>query len=349
MRLDPNRGFSSIFDAFDLGSSGEVYAINREGYALSRLEYQAELIQSQRLKASTSILNVRMPNYVLEHILPPLLDGDIAFDDHNINEYIDYRDAKVLGSWRWLKDFDIGLGAEIDSAEVLYDYFSIRDLLIATLTVALTTIVFISGFMMVIGRRAHEVASRSQAELEALVKERTDQLEKSENDTRSTLMSAPIAMVMIDTSGNIYEANIAAMEMLGGNRAQLIGSAFKQTFVDDQQTLVGDAINHYLARPAQQTLLEDHELQIRAQNQNLFYVEISLTPLVLSAGSLHVVAIKDITAAQEAAQALRDASQAKSDFLANMEPRNSHAHECDHRHESFSATNPTQSQSPQLR
>ena len=202
VRLDPSQGFSSAFQSSNIGNTGEVYAVNIEGKIISKSRFEAKLIESGVIKNSlSSILHLEISDFAKQHILPKTIVSDT---DYYIRDYLDYRDEKVMGDWRWLDQFDIAIVAEIDIDEVLYDYHGVRNLLTLTLVFALATIIAIAGFMLYVGQRAYILANRSKVELEALVTERTSELEnkqtqlkRSEQDTKQPLLPCYLLTIMV--------------------------------------------------------------------------------------------------------------------------------------------------------
>ncbi|MBW8192251.1 response regulator [Neiella marina] len=324
LRIDPGRGFSKAFGSSDIGSTGEVYAVNQQGWMLTRSRFEAAMLERGELSgSSTSILSVQVAPDLTKQILGG--DSKKGRFDKNIHEYLDYRGEKVLGSWRWLPQFGFGVVAEIDLEEVLYDFEGVRELLLFTLFITLTTIVSITVFTLVVGRHAHEVSTRSRAELEDLVNERTqelnakqERLKQSEKDTQLILHSAPTAMFTQNNQGEIQQANQAACGLIGMSEEKLKTRQFIDFFIAEQQSLVRSAIDNYLLAPKPQDLLRDEELQIQLLHGERVYVEASLTPIQLSNELLTIISVRDVSADYQASQALRDANQAKSDFLANM-------------------------------
>ncbi|GGA88408.1 hypothetical protein GCM10011369_33200 [Neiella marina] len=324
LRIDPSRGFSKNFRSSDIGSTGEVYAINRDGWMLTRSRFETIMLERGELGDNlSSILSVQVDPKLAEQMLGNN-DGRKALDT-NHHEYLDYRGERVLGSWRWLPQFGFGTVAEIDLDEVLYDFEGARELLIFTLVITLSTIISITIFTSVVGRQAHEISTRSRAELEGLVEDRTrelnakqERLKQSERDTREILSRAPTAMFTQNAAGEIQQVNLAACRLFAMSEEKLKTRQFADFFIEQQRTLVRAAIDNHLLDPKPQDLLSDETLQIKLLHGELKYVEASLTPIQLAEQPETIISIRDVSADHEASQALRDANKAKSDFLANM-------------------------------
>ncbi|TAA45844.1 response regulator [Corallincola spongiicola] len=324
-RFDPKAGFSSVFRAARIGQTGEVYAINSAGEFITRSRFETEMIENGQLKGSlTSILALEITPAARANLLNAVMQPD-QIGHKRVQGYLNYRNDQVIGEWHWLEDFGIATVAEVRTDEVLKNYRNIANLMMATLVVALITILSIAGFMLYVGQRAHEVNTRSRSQLEQLVSERTEELQvkqallaQSEQDTRTLLDSAPTAMLTLTTDGTVVQANQEAITLLQRSEQTICNGSFVELFLPSQQHEVTEALGGYFADSKTQELLPDTTLQCPLPNGQTIFVEVSLTPIQLSDEILTVIAIRNVTAAHEAAQALKDASQAKSDFLANM-------------------------------
>ncbi|WP_406610105.1 response regulator [Agarivorans sp. JK6] len=324
LRLDPRAGFSNAFHASNVGSSGELYALNQQGLMITRNRFEAQLLEERRLGDSlTTILAVQIERELLTEFMEDVSNKD-AFDT-NVNEYIDYHGEQVLGSWRWLPQFGIFTVAEIDIEEVLYDYRSVREIMIGAVFIALLVISAIAGFMLYVGRRSYELSLRSQDELESLVRERTAELEqnqallaRSEKDTRRMLDRAPTAMLALDSNARVVQTNKAAEQLLSRQPSELEQLNLGDLLDLDERQLLDQALQAYQSAPQAIDFLEDHQLRVVTGEQHLVQVKVALTPIELSSETLTIVSLRDVSNEIKAANALRDASQAKSDFLANM-------------------------------
>ncbi len=134
LRIDPERDFTQILQLGQLGASGETYAINREGLFLSNSRFDEELILDGFLPDqpnSKSILQlqardpggdmtkgfrpkVRRSELPLTKMAAEVTQGQSGID---VEGYNDYRGVPVVGAWRWLSKYEIGVATEMDAAE----------------------------------------------------------------------------------------------------------------------------------------------------------------------------------------------------------------------------------------
>nr|WP_253912564.1 response regulator [Vibrio sp. B1Z05] len=322
--IDPRAGFSNLFRISNIGRTGEQFAISREGIMLSRNRFESKLLEDGILGDNlTSILSITMDSKLLEQTFAqhPL---DVE-NDTNLENYQDYLDKLVMGSWRWIPDIEIGIVAQIDMDEVLSDYRATREVLLGLLIIALIVIIAIASFMMFVGRRSYLLSQRSKSELEALVQTRTSELEQnqqllsiSEKNTKAMMQEAPSAILMEDDKGEIIQVNLAASQLLEKSEPELLNSSFAQLFSADIEKQVKEAMDRFWLKDEPIELLKDQQLTLNSSSGELVYLKVMLTPILLSSGRFTLISIQDITSLISAANAMKEASNAKSNFLANM-------------------------------
>lgn len=133
-RIPPEKEFSRILQLGKFGGTGETYAFDSNGLMVSNSRFDESLILNGLIADevdSRSLLKllIRDPGGDItagfrpdkrRHELPftYLVEEAIAGRSGvNVEGYRDYRGVMSVGAWRWLPDFDIGIGAEIDHGE----------------------------------------------------------------------------------------------------------------------------------------------------------------------------------------------------------------------------------------
>lgn len=133
--MAPERGFSRILNAAHTGRTGEVYAFSSQGLLLSQSLFDDQLKQIGLLPdepRSRSILQVELrdpqvdltagessPTRRSEQPLTRLAREAVTGEDGvDADGYRDYRGVPVVGAWRWIAEYDLGVAAEIDADEV---------------------------------------------------------------------------------------------------------------------------------------------------------------------------------------------------------------------------------------
>ena len=128
-RIDPFDDFTAILQRGRLSDSGETYAFDRQGILISNSRFDSQLQQMGLLPSGqSSILNISIRNpddntgnlsTLINHpaLIPLTKMADSAIQgNHSINVkgYNDYRGIKVVGTWLWDKDLNMGITTEID-------------------------------------------------------------------------------------------------------------------------------------------------------------------------------------------------------------------------------------------
>jgi len=143
LRIRPEDQFSKILRVARFGKTGETYAFDRNGLMLSQSRFDDELKQIGLLvdqPDSRSILTVQVRDPQVnmaegerpklrraEQPLTRLAEQAVAGEDgYDADGYRDYRGAPSVGAWRWLKDFDFGVGTEVDVAEAFQPVYILR-------------------------------------------------------------------------------------------------------------------------------------------------------------------------------------------------------------------------------
>jgi PAS domain S-box-containing protein len=117
---------------------------------------------------------------------------------------------------------------------------------------------------------------------------------------RGLLEAAPDAMVVVDQRGRIVLLNVQAEKQFGYSRDELIGQKVKSIIPEGfAERLIADALRSAEDALAQQ-IGTGIELTARRKDRSEFPIEIMLSPLESSEGTLITAAIRDITARKQA-------------------------------------------------
>lgn len=143
LRILPHRDFTRILATARSGQSGETYAFNRDGVLLSESRFDDELKAMGLLADSPEarsllaldlrdpLLDLREGRRMLKRraelpFTEAVADALTGKDGVNVQGYRDYRGVPVVGAWRWLPDFQIGLVTEMDQSEALAPVWTVR-------------------------------------------------------------------------------------------------------------------------------------------------------------------------------------------------------------------------------
>lgn len=113
---------SKIMQSIKIGESGETYLINKDGVMVTESKYTNKLKENNLIEKRTS-LELKVVDQITGNLTiaaERCLNGERGYNGFGYN---DYRGVKVIGYWRWIPEYDMGLIAEIDMEEgfgVLY-------------------------------------------------------------------------------------------------------------------------------------------------------------------------------------------------------------------------------------
>lgn len=138
----------------------------------------------------------------------------------------------------------------------------------------------------------------------------------SDGVAKHLLDAAPDPSIVIDADGLIQYANERVRDVLGYEPAELIGESVEILLPERFQKLHPDHRLGYFNNPSPRPMGSDLNLCARRKDGNEIPVEISLSPVSASDRNLVFATVRDVTTQKELQQQLRDASRAKSRFLA---------------------------------
>jgi protein-histidine pros-kinase len=130
------------------------------------------------------------------------------------------------------------------------------------------------------------------------------------------LNAAPDPTVIVDQQGTIIYANARVTEVLGYSNQELIGQTVEMLLPERSRDAHPGHRESFFSRPNARAMGNALELHALRKDGTEIPVEISLSPVKTSNGTLVSSAIRDISAQKEIAQQLVEANRAKSRFLA---------------------------------
>lgn len=189
--IDPTQDFTRILSVARIGETGNTYAFNRQGVLLSDSRFEEQLKELGLLPnapGAQSILNLQIRDpggdltrgykpdrppagWPLTKMAAAAASGKNAMD---LEGYRDYRGVKVMGAWRWLPEYDLGVATEVSEAEALQ---AIRPLLFAYRILfwllVLTVVAFVITYAIIrrLRLRIHEAQQIDRYRLEKKIGE----------------------------------------------------------------------------------------------------------------------------------------------------------------------------------
>jgi hypothetical protein len=143
LRIRPEDHFTRILQVVRFGKSGETYAFDENGLLLSQSRFDDELkrlglLVDQPDARSILTVEIRDPQVNMaqgerpklrraEQPLTRLAAAAVQGEDgHDADGYRDYRGVPSVGAWRWLPEYDFGIGTEVDVAEAFRPVYILR-------------------------------------------------------------------------------------------------------------------------------------------------------------------------------------------------------------------------------
>ncbi|WOT05533.1 response regulator [Shewanella youngdeokensis] len=324
--------FSTILSAGFVGRSSETYAIDNQGLLLSNVRFEDDLKQIGLINDNqSSSLNLRIadpgtnligmkqqadPSWPLTYMAQQLVNKQSG---SNLTGYRDYRGSPVLGSWVWNDLLGVGLVAEVDIREAFSLLETFKYSVWSLLTLSLVLLIGSTLFTLRIGTRATRALVNARIELEALVKERTAELQVNMQRTQAIIDNASDGIIMVNDHGLIQEFSPAAESIFGYQKRELLGTnitALMDLPFHDQYTMA-------MAKSQSDNVLL--ELQGHCKNTTEIDIEVAVSETRLAQEIMYTAIVRDATLRKEAERELtsaklkaEEATKAKSDFLANM-------------------------------
>lgn len=173
LRIPPEREFTRILQLGRVGESGETYAFNKDGTMVSNSRFDHSLILNGILAdqaESQSILNLQLRDPggdMMEGFRPTKRRAEMPLtkmvetavsgkDGVDVEGYSDYRGVPVVGAWKWLGDYNIGVATEIDRAEAYHPMTILTRVFAGLFGLLFVASVAILVFSLVVGRMQRE-------------------------------------------------------------------------------------------------------------------------------------------------------------------------------------------------
>jgi len=327
-RIDPAGPFSEAMSAGYIGKSGETYTIDDQGLLLSKVRFEKALQNIGLINGGErAILNLSISdpgiNLIEESHSPiarsqwPLTEAAQKISQHldgkNLSGYRDYRGVSVVGQWLWDEELHMGIVAEVDTEESFALFRIVKYIVCGVLLIALLLIFGCTLFTLNIGERATRALTRSHNDLEALIEERTLELNQNVARTRTIIDTASDGIVVVNEQGIIQEFSPSATRIFGYSAEEVINNN------------IAMLMHESFAHVAQYTDNTIQELQGLHKTGRYFDMDLSLGTAIIGGEHTFTALVRDISVRKEAEREIQlarekaeDATQAKSDFLANM-------------------------------
>ncbi len=167
MRIPPRKEFTQILSIARSGHTGDTYAVAQNGLIASESRFSEELRSIGLLaEDESSVLNIKLVNpevdmvgggrplkarseQALTKAAEQLLAGNSGVD---VVGYRDYRGVMVIGAWKWLPDYEVGVITEQQMDEAFGILFLIRTAFWGMFALLGAAAIAIFSFMLVMQR-----------------------------------------------------------------------------------------------------------------------------------------------------------------------------------------------------
>jgi serine/threonine protein kinase len=184
LRIRPEAEFTEILQMARAGQTGETFAFDDKGLILSQSRFDDDLKQIGLLadlpdSHSVLTLELRDPGVDMtngerpslkraDQPLTKLVAAAVAGTDGvNVSGFRDYRGVPSVGAWSWLPDYEFGVSAKADAAEVFRPLYVLRNVFWGLLGLLVLSAGGIFAFM-VYAARQQLVAQKASLEAKRL-------------------------------------------------------------------------------------------------------------------------------------------------------------------------------------
>ncbi|MBV6517943.1 MAG: PAS domain S-box protein [Candidatus Brocadia sp.] len=145
IRVDVN-ALNSLMLSLKLGTTGETYLVNNDGYMITESRFVQEL-KDMGLVKRRSALELALINRETGELTRGVKQCIAGINGFDAKGYRDYRGTLVLGVWRWLPEYHWGVMAEIDKGEGYGPAYNLNYIVSSTLIILVVPIVLVAYFI----------------------------------------------------------------------------------------------------------------------------------------------------------------------------------------------------------
>ena len=321
---------SEFLRSIKLGTSGETYLIDKQGYMITESRFVPYLKKTGLVKRGTT-LELKLINPETGKLTKSVSECLKGYEGYDGEGYLDYRGVKVIGFWQWIAELDWGIVAEIDYKEGYKEVIKLHRN-VTTIMIIVTTGIIVFAFIM--GQRmtapilyltdatrrmssgdlTQNVNINSKDELGELansfnmmartIEKRNEELQSSNIFMESMFDAIMDPMTVLDKEGNILQVNKVAMDTYGEN---IVGEKCycvykgRESICDNCPTM--QSIETLLPANAEHYVKRDNK-----------YVFIASYPILNKEGKLESIIkiVRDITEQKKLEKELQD-------YTANLE------------------------------
>lgn len=140
------KALNDLMLSLKLGKTGETYLVNKDGYMITESRF-AQQMKDMGLVKRRCALELKLVNQETGELTQGVLQCVAGNNGFDAKGYKDYRGITVLGVWRWLPEFKLGLIAEIDKDEGYGPAYNLNYIVSSVLIIIAFPIVIIAYFI----------------------------------------------------------------------------------------------------------------------------------------------------------------------------------------------------------
>ncbi len=229
--FDDSENLEDILGLGQYFDTGETYAFDTDGILVSASRFGESLVEMGLVDTlGDEVLSLRvadpgvdlttgaaLPRDLASRPLTRMASAAIRGEPGVYVEgpgYNDYRGVKVFGAWLWNPNLNIGMATEIDVAEALGPFRTVRTIVLSLIGSVVLIGLGLTGFSIWIGRNAALSLARANQELEGRVKERTSEVVQKERQLRAALDNMGDGIYVLDADGRYTLFNQHYVDMV---------------------------------------------------------------------------------------------------------------------------------------
>ncbi len=265
LRIDVLQDFTNIAELGRIGESGETYAVDRNGWLITRSRFAHQLVKTGRISDELleigtikitdpggNMLDGYTPEVPLNKLPLTVMAKDVTSGNSNFNVkgYRDYRGVTVYGAWYWDNKLGIGITTEIDEEEAMSTFLTIK---YAIIILILILLILTSSMLFVLNRtrkRAFDELKKAHDKLEEEVIERKQaekKIRESQQRLSSHLNNTPLGAIFWDVDFKVISWNKSAEKIFGYSKEEALGKHANELIVPRKiQDKIGKGFNYLL-------------------------------------------------------------------------------------------------------
>jgi PAS domain S-box-containing protein len=318
-RIRPESDFSNLLKVGRFGESGETYLFNQEGIMLSDSRFNDHLRKAGLISPSPdsrALLNIRVLNPIVNLTESPLPEAPSGSKELtlmaksatsgkwgiDLQGYNDYRGVPVVGIWKWIPEFSLGITTEINKAEA----YQPLEALIKWVSVLFGFLVVSTVLMFILRQRNSHFEQQHSSALQS-IKEIDERM-------RSLVSHLADGIITIDQFGSIESINPAGEKIFGFSSQELVGESINILIPESQRNKMTAYLQNIFKLQDKNPSGVYRELVGRRKDGSSIYLEWGFSFMQSEKGPLITGITRDISERRQFQLELERSNQALQDF-----------------------------------